>query len=70
MNVGPRERFEAFARSVRDILAQRWVCTEKTYETREPQASLLPVNGVSPRGLVSVFASGGNAMRATTVLAA
>jgi starch phosphorylase len=28
----PRDRFEAFARSVRDILAQRWVLTEKTYE--------------------------------------
>jgi glycogen phosphorylase len=30
--VGPRERFEAFARSVRDILSQRWVLTEDTYE--------------------------------------
>ena len=28
----PRDRFEAFARSVRDILSQRWVLTEKTYE--------------------------------------
>ena len=27
-----RERFEAFSRSVRDILAQRWVQTKKTYE--------------------------------------
>jgi starch phosphorylase len=27
-----RERFEAFARSVRDVLAQRWVLTKKTYE--------------------------------------
>jgi starch phosphorylase len=27
-----RERFEAFSRSVRDILAQRWVLTKKTYE--------------------------------------
>jgi glycogen phosphorylase len=27
-----RERFEAFVRSVRDILAQRWVLTEATYE--------------------------------------
>ena len=27
-----RERFEAFSRSVRDILAQRWVVTRKTYE--------------------------------------
>jgi starch phosphorylase len=27
-----RERFEAFAYSVRDILAQRWVLTKKTYE--------------------------------------
>jgi glycogen phosphorylase len=29
---GPRERYEAFARSVRDILSQRWVATEDTYE--------------------------------------
>src|SRR5439155_17736973 len=27
-----RERFEAFARSVRDVLSQRWVLTERTYE--------------------------------------
>src|SRR5271168_5348834 len=27
-----RERFEAFSRSVRDILAQRWVQTKTTYE--------------------------------------
>ena len=29
---GPRERFEAAARSVRDVLSQRWVATEDTYE--------------------------------------
>jgi starch phosphorylase len=29
---GPRERFEAIARSVRDVLSQRWVRTEETYE--------------------------------------
>src|SRR5271167_3763968 len=29
-----RERFEAFSRSVRDILAQRWVKTKTTYEQR------------------------------------
>ena len=33
---GPRERFEAFARSVRDILSQRWVLTEDTYERENP----------------------------------
>ena len=27
-----RDRFEAFARSVRDVLLQRWLLTEKTYE--------------------------------------
>ena len=27
-----RERFEAFAHSIRDILAQRWVRTKNTYE--------------------------------------
>jgi starch phosphorylase len=29
---GPRERFEAVACSVRDVLSQRWVETENTYE--------------------------------------
>ena len=28
----PRDRFEALARSVRDILSQRWLLTEKTYQ--------------------------------------
>ena len=37
MEAGPRERFEAFARSVRDILSQRWVHTEKTYERANPK---------------------------------
>jgi glycogen phosphorylase len=34
---GPRERFEAFARSVRDILSQRWVHTQRTYERVNPK---------------------------------
>src|SRR5437867_4403938 len=34
---GPRERFEAFARSVRDILSQRWVRTEQTYARENPK---------------------------------
>src|SRR5262249_4405057 len=34
---GPRERYEAAARSVRDILAQRWVRTESTYERANPK---------------------------------
>src|SRR5467141_3743071 len=34
---GPRERFEAFARSVRDVLSQRWVRTEQTYERQNPK---------------------------------
>jgi starch phosphorylase len=34
---GPRDRFEAFARSVRDILSQRWVRTEDTYEQENPK---------------------------------
>src|SRR5499426_3473628 len=37
MAAGPRERFEAFARSVRDILSQRWVLSEKTYERSNPK---------------------------------
>jgi starch phosphorylase len=31
---GPRERFEAAARSVRDVLSQLWVLCEKTYAER------------------------------------
>src|SRR5271165_4518163 len=34
---GARERFEAFSRSMRDILAQRWVLTKKTYERENPK---------------------------------
>jgi len=34
---GPRERFEAFARSVRDILSQRWIRTEETYSRKNPK---------------------------------
>src|SRR6201987_1619385 len=32
-----RDRFEALARSVRDILSQRWRLTEKTYEQQNPK---------------------------------
>ena len=32
-----REHYEAFARSVRDILAQRWVRTSKTYHDANPK---------------------------------
>jgi starch phosphorylase len=32
-----RERYEAFARSVRDVLSQRWILTEKTYEGENPK---------------------------------
>ena len=35
--VGPRERFEAVARSVRDVLSQRWVLTEQTYDRENPK---------------------------------
>ena len=30
----PRDRFEAVARSVRDVLSQRWIKTEQTYQAR------------------------------------
>jgi starch phosphorylase len=32
-----RDRFEAAARSVRDILSQRWLLTDKTYEQQNPK---------------------------------
>ena len=44
-----RERFEAVARSLRDLLAQRWLLTAADLRPREPQAGLLPVDGVPDR---------------------
>jgi starch phosphorylase len=35
--IGPRERFEAVARAVRDILSQRWLRTEETYRSNNPK---------------------------------
>src|SRR5882672_8622573 len=32
-----RDRFEAFARSVRDVLSQRWTLTENTYARENPK---------------------------------
>ena len=51
---GPRERFEAFARSVRDVLSQRWVLTEKTYERENPKrAYYLSMEFLIGRSLVN-----------------
>jgi len=36
-DVGPRDRFEAVARSVRDVLSQRWIRTENTYARQNPK---------------------------------
>ena len=36
-DIGERERFEALARAVRDVLSQRWVMTEKIYERENPK---------------------------------
>jgi glycogen phosphorylase len=36
-STGARERYEAFARSVRDVLSQRWVRTEQTYDHANPK---------------------------------
>jgi starch phosphorylase len=35
--IGLRERYEAVARSVRDILSQRWLRTEQTYDHANPK---------------------------------
>jgi starch phosphorylase len=35
--ISDRERFEAVARSVRDVLSQRWIQTEQTYERTNPK---------------------------------
>src|SRR5215831_8801800 len=34
---GPREHYEALAHSVRDVLSQRWVKTEQTYDRLNPK---------------------------------
>ena len=34
---GARERFEAAARSVRDVLSQRWILTDSTYDRENPK---------------------------------
>ncbi|HEX2941022.1 MAG TPA: glycogen/starch/alpha-glucan phosphorylase [Rhodopila sp.] len=34
---GSRERYEAIARSIRDVLSQRWIRTEQTYARRNPK---------------------------------
>jgi starch phosphorylase len=36
-SAGARERFEAVVRSVRDVLSQRWIRTEQTYEREHPK---------------------------------
>src|SRR5258706_7563605 len=36
-STGARERYEAVARSVRDVLSQRWVRTEQTYAREDPK---------------------------------
>src|SRR5262245_8305065 len=36
-DAGARDRFEAVAHSVRDVLSQRWVQTEKTYRQQNPK---------------------------------
>ena len=37
LTAGSRERFEAAARSVRDVMSQRWVRTERTYNRLNPK---------------------------------
>jgi starch phosphorylase len=36
-SLSPRDQFEAFARSVRDVLSQRWIHTEQTYDRQNPK---------------------------------
>ena len=36
-DIDTREEYEAAARSLRDVLSQRWVLTEKTYEQKNPK---------------------------------
>ena len=36
-DAGARESYEAFARSIRDVLSQRWIKTTKTYDRQNPK---------------------------------
>jgi glycogen phosphorylase len=36
-----RARFEAFSRAIRDILSQRWVKTERTYQRENPKRTTI-----------------------------
>ena len=49
-SAGAREQFEAVARSVRDVLSQRW-CAPSRLTSAKPQARLLPLDGVPDRSL-------------------
>ena len=47
--VTPRDKFEAIARAVRDVLSERWLKTEQTYQERNPKRVYYRVAGVSDR---------------------
>ena len=47
---GTRERYEAIARSVRDVLSQRWLHTERLMNART-QTGLLSFHGIPDRAL-------------------
>src|SRR5215472_7559890 len=52
--VSLRERFEAVARSVRDVLSQRWIRTEQTYERENPKRIYyLPIEFLLGRSLAN-----------------
>ena len=36
-DAGPRQRFEAAARSVRDVVSQRWILTDSVYDRQNPK---------------------------------
>ena len=49
-----REQFEAIARSVRDVISQRWLLTEKTYQRENPKrAYYLSIEYLLGRSLVN-----------------
>ena len=49
-----REQFEAVARSVRDVISQRWLLTEKTYQRENPKrAYYLSIEYLLGRSLVN-----------------
>ncbi len=55
---GTRERFEAAARSVRDVLSQRWILTDGAYDRENPKLADLKSYLEADQRLTALYADG------------